>query len=211
MLKIDNINPFQVAPAESIPLPSQSVQLVTASECIHWFDFVKFYRELDRILIPGGMLAAFGYHPIPSKCHISESSPLLSRKFEEIVEKACTTLYDAGYWDKNAIDLLFSRYENLVLPYSNSYREDNIYHTSKYTAKDIVEYIKSLSAFNQFRNVKPDSAKCFLIELQKKMQDILMDDHLDAVKIDVTFEFFVIISKKDDNLVQNNDHNHMFS
>lgn len=155
-----------------------------------------FYQELDRVLIPGGMLAAFGYHPIPTKCHISDRNPLASRKFEEVVEKACLTLYDNGYWAKNAIDLLFSRYENLVLPYPLSYREDNIFYTSKYTAKDIVEYIKSLSAFNTFSTAKPDAAKSFVSELEKKMQDILMDDDLDGVKIDVTFEFFLTMSRK---------------
>ena len=33
--------------------------MVTAATSLHWFDYDEFYSELDRILTPGGVFAAF--------------------------------------------------------------------------------------------------------------------------------------------------------
>jgi len=38
-----------------------SVDLVTAAQCVHWFDHDKFFKEIDRILKPGGTIAIWGY------------------------------------------------------------------------------------------------------------------------------------------------------
>ena len=52
---------YQVAPAESIPAPDSSVQLVTASMCFHYLDRERFLAEADRVLAPGGVVAVYGY------------------------------------------------------------------------------------------------------------------------------------------------------
>lgn len=53
---------FKQSPGESLEfLKDNSVDLVTAAQCIHWFDHDKFFKEIDRILKPGGTLAFWGY------------------------------------------------------------------------------------------------------------------------------------------------------
>ena len=53
---------FQVGPAEDLSdFESNSVDLVTCSQAVHWFDRPKFYREVDRVLKPGGTVALYGY------------------------------------------------------------------------------------------------------------------------------------------------------
>ena len=42
-----------MSPAETLPFSANSVQLVTASQSCHWFDLPAFYKEVDRILVPG--------------------------------------------------------------------------------------------------------------------------------------------------------------
>jgi hypothetical protein len=37
------------------------VNLVTVAQALHWFDLERFYTEVDRVLKPGGVLAAWGY------------------------------------------------------------------------------------------------------------------------------------------------------
>jgi ubiquinone/menaquinone biosynthesis C-methylase UbiE len=45
------------AGAEEIPLPDQSVDVVVAAQCFHWFDLDRALPEIARVLAPGGHLA----------------------------------------------------------------------------------------------------------------------------------------------------------
>jgi len=50
-----------VEPGERTALPDASVQLVAVAQALHWFDREAFFAECERVLAPGGMLAAWGY------------------------------------------------------------------------------------------------------------------------------------------------------
>ncbi len=47
---------FLEAPAEVLPLPDSSVALVTTFMAFHWFDQMRFLRQVRRVLEPGGYL-----------------------------------------------------------------------------------------------------------------------------------------------------------
>ncbi|KAF6033346.1 hypothetical protein EB796_008348 [Bugula neritina] len=52
---------YRLSAAENLPVEEKSVTLIQAATALHWFDLVKFYRECDRVLAPGGVVAAFCY------------------------------------------------------------------------------------------------------------------------------------------------------
>jgi SAM-dependent methyltransferase len=52
---------YRIAPAESSGLPDASVDLVTAAQAFHWFDFDRFFAEARRVLAPGGAVALWTY------------------------------------------------------------------------------------------------------------------------------------------------------
>jgi SAM-dependent methyltransferase len=52
---------YVVAPAESAPLADGSVDLVTVAQALHWFDRSRFWREVERVLAPRGIVAAWCY------------------------------------------------------------------------------------------------------------------------------------------------------
>lgn len=53
---------YRVAPAEATGLDDGSVDLVVAGQALHWFDFDRFYPEVERVTRPaGGVFAAFTY------------------------------------------------------------------------------------------------------------------------------------------------------
>lgn len=53
---------YRVASAEHSELESQSVDMVTVAQSLHWFDIKAFYVEVDRVLKPGGILAVWTYN-----------------------------------------------------------------------------------------------------------------------------------------------------
>jgi len=53
---------YRVAPAEASGLPDASVDLVTAAQAFHWFDFDRFFAEVKRVLAPGGAVALWTYN-----------------------------------------------------------------------------------------------------------------------------------------------------
>lgn len=49
-------------------LPDASTSLVTVAQALHWFDITPFMQEVRRVLVPGGILAAWCY----SLCRLEE-------------------------------------------------------------------------------------------------------------------------------------------
>ena len=52
---------YRQAAAENSGLEDRSVDLVTAAQALHWFDIDAFFREARRVLVPGGVIAVWGY------------------------------------------------------------------------------------------------------------------------------------------------------
>ncbi|TBR11628.1 MAG: class I SAM-dependent methyltransferase [Lysobacter sp.] len=50
-----------VEPGERTGLANGSVRLVAVAQALHWFDLDAFFAECERVLVPGGVLAAWGY------------------------------------------------------------------------------------------------------------------------------------------------------
>jgi SAM-dependent methyltransferase len=52
---------YRVAAAESSGLADNSVGLVTVAQAVHWFDFNRFYAEVNRVLRRDGVIAVWAY------------------------------------------------------------------------------------------------------------------------------------------------------
>lgn len=52
---------YACEPAEASSLPDESVDLVTVAQALHWFDAGRFFQEAERVLKPGGVIAAWCY------------------------------------------------------------------------------------------------------------------------------------------------------
>jgi len=95
---------YRQALAERSGLADGSVDLVTVATAVHWFDFDRFYAEVERVLAPGGALAVWAY----DLARISpELDVLVDRLGREIV---------ARYWppERRWVDEL---YRTLPFPF----------------------------------------------------------------------------------------------
>jgi len=52
---------YRRAPAESSPLASCSVDLITVAQAVHWFDTERFFHEALRVLVRRGVIALWSY------------------------------------------------------------------------------------------------------------------------------------------------------
>ena len=54
------------ANGEQLPLPPDSLDLVTIGQAVHWFNLPALMSELKRVLRPGGWLAVVSRYPSPA-------------------------------------------------------------------------------------------------------------------------------------------------
>jgi SAM-dependent methyltransferase len=98
---------YHVALAEDSHLPDRSIDLVTIASAIHWFDLDAFYRELRRVLRPGGVAAAWTYHVAHVESSLGES---LWTFYREVV---------SPYFPRQGADLVDNKYAGIRLPGSS--------------------------------------------------------------------------------------------
>ncbi len=79
---------YNIESAEHTSFPDRSFDLITVAQAIHWFNFDKFYTEVNRTLHPDGLLAITGYN-IP---HINASIDTIIHQFE--------SEFLGSYWDE---------------------------------------------------------------------------------------------------------------
>jgi SAM-dependent methyltransferase len=94
---------YSVEPAEQCSLPDACADLVTVAQALHWFDTERFYAEVRRVLVPGGLLAVWTYE-------LSNVSPEVDAVFMR--------LYHAldAYWppERRHVE---ARYSTLPFPF----------------------------------------------------------------------------------------------
>ena len=95
---------YHAEPAEQVSLPDSTVDLITVAVAVHWFDFDEFYREVMRVLKPGGVLAAWTYNSVEIS---PEIDALIWHYYRDIVGE---------YWPER-IRYLEERYETLPFPF----------------------------------------------------------------------------------------------
>lgn len=69
---------YRVAAAEASGLADRGIELTTVAQALHWLDHERFYEEVRRVSVPGGVLAAWTY----GSCDAGEDLDTLLRDFE---------------------------------------------------------------------------------------------------------------------------------
>ncbi len=96
---------YRQAPAEASGLADDSVDLVTVAQALHWFDLPAFYRELARVLRPGGLFVAWTYSPIRLR------PPALQTVLADYYQR------EAGPWWPPGREHVDNGYRDLPLPW----------------------------------------------------------------------------------------------
>jgi SAM-dependent methyltransferase len=131
---------YRVAPAEASGLDPESVDLVTVAQALHWLDPELFYAEARRVLVPGGVLAAWTYSN-----QFLDDAPLdriLAHYYHDVV---------GPYWapERRHVE---SGYATLPFPFPEL-RAPTLTMEQYWSLDELLGYVATWSATQQFLEV----------------------------------------------------------
>ena len=133
---LPNVN-YLRCPAEQSPFPTQCFDLITVAQAFHWFDHDAFFREVKRVMKPGGLLAFWGY----SLPRISPSIDALVRDFYQ--DKI------GAYWDSER-KFVDEEYRFIDCPFPELPFNGQFYMEHSFTLKSLQGYLNSWSAVRHY-------------------------------------------------------------
>jgi len=163
---------YQIQSAENTNFIDQSFDLICVAQAIHWFNFEKFYQEVERTLKPNGVLSVIGYGLI----HVEhEDINTLIKKLYSV------TLRD--HWDveRRYID---ESYQTIPFPFE----EINTAEFKMQYQWSSAQLLKYLSTWSAIRHYREQTQNEPLLELAEALQ------HNEKV-LDVEFPIFLRIGK----------------
>ncbi|MCI0490135.1 MAG: class I SAM-dependent methyltransferase [Blastocatellia bacterium] len=70
---------YLISPAENVDIESDSIDLITVAQALHWLDFDGFYKEAHRVLRRDGVIAVWAYKFV----HVSPSIDSVLEEFHD--------------------------------------------------------------------------------------------------------------------------------
>lgn len=124
---------YRLAPAEASGLGAATADLITVAQALHWLDLHAFYREAERVLAPGGVLAVSSYGSA------SVDDPRLAAIFAHF---EWTTL--GAYWPPRRA-LVGDTLRELPFPFPELAVPD-FRLEARWTLEELLGYVRSWSA-----------------------------------------------------------------
>jgi len=128
---------YRVEKSENTSIESASVDLITVSQAIHWFNLDKFEMEVKRVLKNGGVLAAWTY-----------GLTFVNPQIDSLVSELCYSILDS-YWppERKMIDEGYSG-----IKFSLEELEPPTFQMSTYWNFDqFTGYLSTWSAVKRYR------------------------------------------------------------
>ncbi len=128
---------YSVASAEAIPFGAHTFDLITVAQAIHWFDLPAFFREVERVLRPGGLLAAWAYN-----------FPQIAPAIDAILQRELYAPIDSFWAEGNR--MVINRYRDLHLPYGRVPAPTGLHIRVEWTLPQFLAYLRTWSAVKRY-------------------------------------------------------------
>lgn len=155
--KVNNIH-YSVQPAEKTNFESGIFDLIMVAQAIHWFDFDKFYTEVNRTAIDNSWICVVGYGKLS-----------VSKEVDSIIDDLYHNILGL-YWDKERT-YIEEKYKTIPFPFAEIKVPDFSIQLS-WSFDQLIGYLNTWSAAKHFireRNFNP------IENLQRKMEKVWDD------------------------------------
>lgn len=146
-LQLENIN-YSVQLAEKTDFNNSQFDLITVAQAIHWFDFDKFYAEVNRTLKPDGIIAVIGYGLLKVSAEIDE---IINHFYENII---------GPFWDEER-KYIEENYQTIPFPFEEI-STPSFQIELNWTAENLLNYLSTWSAVKHYEKAKNESPLKFI-------------------------------------------------
>jgi SAM-dependent methyltransferase len=166
---------YKLEPAEKTSFSSDLFDLITVAQAVHWFDFPRFYKEVDRTLKPGGILALFAYSLLKT-----------GDETDAVIDNFYTRITDP-YWDEER-KYVDDNYQTIPFPF-REIKAPSFVIEHAWEFDELAGYLNTWSAVQHYiekNNANPVN----------RILDDLRKSWGSALKKKVTFPVFMRIGRK---------------
>ncbi|MEJ2658754.1 MAG: class I SAM-dependent methyltransferase [Desulfobacterales bacterium] len=129
---------YKVAPAHQTPIQTETVDLITVAQALHWFEFDLFYKEAERVLKQNGIIAAWTYGLFT-----------ISEKIDKIIHYFYFNVV-GEFWPPER-KLVENGYEDIPFPFyklpSPSFRM-----SAEWSVEQLMGYLETWSAVKRYKD-----------------------------------------------------------
>jgi len=125
-----------VSPAESTPLASGSIDLITVAQALHWFDHARFNDEVRRVGAPGAAIAAWTY-----------GAPRMGGAVGEVLRRSMFETLRA-YWPPERRHV-YDQYRSIPFPFERI-AAPALSLDEEWSAAQLAGYMRTWSATTQY-------------------------------------------------------------
>jgi SAM-dependent methyltransferase len=130
---------YACASAEDSGFADDAFDLIAVAEALHWFYLSRFWREVARVLRPGGLFCAWGYAWYTSTLLIDE---LLTRPLKDALEP---------FWSPR-IRILLNGYVDTDIHFPYARLEVPAFAmTIEWSLRELIEFVETWSAYKHSR------------------------------------------------------------
>jgi SAM-dependent methyltransferase len=133
---------YRLARAEASGAEAGSVDLVTAAQAVHWFDFDAFYAEVRRVLAPGGAVALFTYN-------LARVAPEIDRLIDHLAHRI------VGPWWPPERRWVDEEYRTLPFPFA----EVSVAPTEYAADLDLGRLLRYIDTWSACRRYRQDTGR----------------------------------------------------
>lgn len=144
-------------------LDDGSVDLVTAGQAAHWFDYERLWPELGRVVRPGGTFAFWGYTD-PVILNYPRATELI-----EYYGSSTDPNLLGGYWQQPGRDIVLGKlraiqppvedWETTRVEYDPKTREGTMFMCAKMKLGELAEFVRTWSAYHGWQGRWPERRK----------------------------------------------------